>query len=69
MSWGDIPKRVKVRDIELEDYQARARELLATEPKLNDFEHSFLESAQDQDYGPTEKQTETLERIERKFCR
>ncbi len=65
--WGDIPKEPKVKDIELEDYKSRAKDLSEAMFDLTEFEEGFLESAQYQTYAPTEKQMDTLKRIENKY--
>lgn len=65
--WGNIPKAPKVTDVELEDYKARAKDLLEAGFDLTEFEESFLENAEFQTYAPTEKQINTLGIIERKY--
>ena len=62
-----LPKDPKVKDIELEDYKSRAKDLSEAGFDLTEFEESFLESAQYQTYAPTEKQKDALERIENKY--
>lgn len=66
--WGNIPMAPKVRDVELEDYKSRAKDLLEAGFDLTEFEEGFLENAAFQTYAPTEKQANTLRIIEKKYA-